>query len=111
MGEQITTAADLNGVSYLGVDTSISVLNPFDCLYQYGVRMMTSNYVVILAQAFILFKSRSNDRYTIGDSIALDSTDCGPLDEPQIPQSLQNRITPLIPYSLRLVAERHSRRS
>ena len=23
MGEQITTAADLNGVSYLGVDTSI----------------------------------------------------------------------------------------
>ena len=73
--------------------------------------MMTLNYVVILPQAFILLKLWSTDRYTIWDSIALDSTDCGPLDEPQIPQSLQNRITPLIPYSLRLVAERRSRRS
>ena len=97
MGEQITTAADLNGVSYLGVDTSISVLNPFDCLYQYGVRMMTSNYVVILAQAFILFKLWSTDRYTIWDSIALDSTDCAQTDAQSIPQSLQNRIYRSVP--------------
>ena len=34
--------------------------------------MTTLNYVVILAQAFILFKSWSADRYTIWDSIALE---------------------------------------
>ena len=56
MGEWITTAASLNGVSYLGVDTSISVLNPFDCLYQCGVRMMTSNYVVMFGSSFYLIQ-------------------------------------------------------